>query len=382
MKVAVVIPYIGDKSSGPAHSVPGMCGGLSRSGVDIELHALNPLPSELFPFVSIGHPWRSFPYRPLGCSPHMIKALCKRAKEVDIIHNNSLWMMPNIYPGLAIRNTPCKLVTAPRGTMTGYSMNRSRWKKNIMMWLGQRRALEQTHMFHATSAAELEDIRRLGWRQPVVVIPNGIVVPEWRNRENLDNRNSGRRVLLYLSRIHPEKRVDLLLKVWKHIAPLKLDWDLWICGPLNGEYPKKIVSLSQELMLQRVFFKGEVLDEEKSNTYRVAELFILPTNTENFGMVVAEALAHGIPAVVSKGAPWQGLGPKRCGWWVDNDQKSLCDTLLEAMALSSDELCTMGEKGRQWMERDFSWDSLGMQMRSAYEWLLHGGAKPDCVFVD
>jgi len=382
MHVAVVIPYIGDKSSGPAHSVPGMCAGLNRSGVNVELHALNPLPSEVFPFATNGYPWRSFPYRPLGCSPDMRKALCRRAREVDIIHNNSLWMMPNIYPGIAVRDTRCKLVTAPRGTMTVYSMNRSRWKKNIMMWMGQRMALEQTHLFHATSEAELADIRRLGWRQPVVVIPNGIDVPEFRKRENVDVSNGGRRVLLYLSRIHPEKRVDLLLKVWKHIAPQRLDWDLWICGPLNGEYPKKMLSLSQELRLQRVFFKGEVLAEEKSQTYRVADLFVLPTNTENFGMVVAEALAHGTPAVVSKGAPWQGLVSERCGWWVDNEEKTLCDTLLEAMALSSDELCNMGEKGRQWMTRDFSWDSLGMQMSRAYEWLLYGGTKPDCVFVD
>lgn len=381
MKAAIVIPYIGDKSSGPSHSIPGLCKGLHNSGVEVELHALEPLPDDDWPFAKCGHPWSAFPCRPLGRSPHMLKALRARATAVDVIHNNSLWMLPNIYPGFAVRGTRCKLVTAPRGTMTDYSMSRSTWKKRIMMWLGQRLALERTHLFHATSEEELADIRRLGWRQPVAIVPNGIDVPDAGPKVGTGG-GDGRRVLLYLSRIHPEKRVDLLLKAWKHVERARAEWDLWICGPLSGEHPKKMVALSKELQLQRVAFKGEVLGAEKSRIYSRADLFVLPTNTENFGMAVAEALAHGTPAVVTKGAPWAGLEANCCGWWVDTDEKSLCDALCWATALPSEALSEVGENGRQWMLRSYSWDALGAQMLGAYEWLLSGGERPACVSAD
>lgn len=379
MRVDHVVPYIGDQSSGPAQSVPGLCIGLSHCGVQVELHALSPLPPDLWPFVKHGYPWCAFPYRPLGVSKHMRDALCMRAKAVDIIHNNSLWMMPNIYPGVAVRNTSCKLVTAPRGTLSEYSMRRSSWKKAIMMRLGQRAALERTDMFHATSEAELGDIRRLGWRQPVAIVPNGINIPQLESVDLAERKSHEPRILLYLSRLHPEKRLDNLLKAWREIEPHFSDWDLWICGPQEGAYPQAMVDLSRALQLKHAWFKGEVLGAAKTSVYCMADLFVLPTNTENFGMVVAEALACGTPAIVTKGAPWSGLVVNRCGWWIDNGVDALRESLIRAMALPQDELRAMGQRGREWMEREYSWDMQADKMRRAYEWVLYGGKKPDFV---
>jgi glycosyltransferase involved in cell wall biosynthesis len=298
---------------------------------------------------------------------------------VDIIHNNSLWMMPNIYPGMAVRNTACKLITAPRGTMTEYSMRRSSWKKSIMMLLGQKATLRRTDLFHATSEAEAGDIRRLGWRQPVAIVPNGITIPTFDMVDVVEQRGNAPRILLYLSRLHPEKRIDNLLKAWRDIEPQFADWDLWICGPLDGPYAQAMVDMSRDLQLKRARFRGEVLGAAKTSVYCVADLFVLPTNTENFGMVVAEALACGTPAIVTKGAPWSGLAGNRCGWWIENGVDALRASLIHAMSLPKDELHTMGQRGRQWMKRDYSWDMQAENMRCAYEWLLHGGKKPDFV---
>jgi glycosyltransferase involved in cell wall biosynthesis len=258
-------------------------------------------------------------------------------------------------------------------------MRRSSWKKAIMMRLGQRATLERTDLFHATSEAELGDIRRLGWKQPVAIVPNGINIPQVKTLDVVKRINNGSRILLYLSRLHPEKRIDNLLKAWKDLEHRFSDWDLWICGPLEGAYPQAMVELSKSLQLKRAMFKGEVLGAEKTRVYCGADLFVLPTNTENFGMVVAESLACGTPAIVTKGAPWSGLETNRCGWWIDNGVEALRDTLIHAMLLPKDELCDMGQRGRQWMEREYSWDMQADKMRSAYEWLLHGGIKPDFV---
>jgi len=143
-----------------------------------------------------------------------------------------------------------------------------------------------------------------------------------------------------------------------------------------------MVELGRTLGLQRVTFKGEVLGSEKEAAYQSSDLFVLPTNTENFGIVVAESLANGTPVIVSKGAPWSGLEPRRCGWWVDNDEESFTAALCRAMRLPLAELEEMGRRGRVWMEKDFGWDLLAHRMLSAYEWLLRGGTKPDMVYID
>ena len=375
----MVVPYIGAQSSGPTYSVQGLCKGLYSNGVSVQLHALEPLPIQVRAYAGHGYAWRAFPFRPLGRSPEMLRALCERALVSDIMHSNSLWMLPNIYPALAVRNRTCKLVTAPRGAMTEYSWERSHWKKRLMMVFGQRFALGRTNMFHATCESEIADIRRFGWKQPVALVPNGVEIPSKIKASRHEGERSRR--LLYLSRIHPEKRLDLLLKAWRRLQDVCPDWELWVCGPLEGEYPRKMVELGRTLGLQRVTFKGEVLGSEKEAAYQSSDLFVLPTNTENFGIVVAESLANGTPVIVSKGAPWSGLEPRRCGWWVDNDEEAFAAALRYAMRLPPAELEEMGRRGRLWMGKDFSWDALAQSMLSAYEWLLRGGTKPDVVFT-
>lgn len=382
MRIEQVVPYIGVESSGPAWSVPALCSSLSKNGSRVCLHTLGPLPDRAFDFSVCEYPWQTLPFKPLGVSGAMKRGLRDAAHSADIMHNHSLWMMPNIYPGEAVRNTKCKLVTTPRGTMSEYAWSRSRWKKQIMWWLGQHAAIDQTSLFHATCEDELSDIRRLGWHQPVAVIPNGVMLPVLKKKEPMVAHAGGQRILLFLSRIHPKKQVDSLLKVWEVLGQENPDWDLWICGPMDSKYPREMMALSHKLNLDRVYFKGELVGSSKFDAYRMADLFVLPTHSENFGIVVAEALAHGTPAVVTKGAPWSGLNTKQCGWWIDNDEKVLYSTLANAMSLSLSELDQMGQKGRQWMERDFCWDVLAGRMRCAYEWLLYGGTKPDFIYTD
>ena len=89
-----------------------------------------------------------------------------------------------------------------------------------------------------------------------------------------------------------------------------------------------------------------------------------------------------MPVIVSRGTPWQEVEERQCGWWVENDPETLARTIVEMMALSEDERCAMGARGREWIRRDFSWESVGREMLSAYEWLCHGGERPECVRGD
>ncbi len=178
--------------------------------------------------------------------------------------------------------------------------------------LMQKPALGATSCFHATAESEYKDIRRAGFRQPVAIIPNGIDLPPI----TLKHRGNAR-TLLFLGRVHPSKGLDLLLPAWRAVQDRFTDWRLIIAGPDNGGYLKRVQTLSDQLQLKRIEFLGELKGEQKWEAYREAELFVLPTYSENFGMTVAEALAAGVPAIVSKGAPWPGLEMRRVGWWID-----------------------------------------------------------------
>src|SRR5262249_47476339 len=103
------------------------------------------------------------------------------------------------------------------------------------------------------------------------------------------------------------------------------------------------------------------------------------TYSENFGMAVAEALAGGVPAIVSKGAPWERLEKRKAGWWIDIGVGPLVNCLNEALDLTPGTLNEMGNRGRIWMEEEFSWKRLGLQMVETYRWILLGGTKPEWV---
>src|SRR5262249_54878175 len=116
-------------------------------------------------------------------------------------------------------------------------------------------------------------------------------------------------------------------------------------------------------------------------TYQQADIFVLPTLNENFGVTVAEALAAGTPVIATKGAPWGALQREGCGWWIDHGVEPLATALATAMLLKRDALQAMGAKARAWMARDFSWDRVAYDMLNIYRWLSSGGETPSTVHL-
>lgn len=300
-----------------------------------------------------------------------------KSGRAKLIHNHGLWMMPNVYPAWASRGTSCRVVMSPRGTLSEWALRHHAWRKKLFGWLFQNEALERADAFHATALSEYEDIRRLGYRQPVCILPNGIDTPPL-----VPKTRSGRRTLLYLGRIHKVKGIENLLHAWKAVHRRFENWELVIAGPDDRGYLAQYRALASRLALERISFPGPIYGDEKLATYRRASLFVLPTHSENFAMTVAEALAVGTPVIVTKGAPWSGLIDHDAGWWIEIGMDPLVAALEEALALPEERLRVMGENGRAWMKRDFSWASIARQMLAFYTWLLEGGPKPACVRTD
>lgn len=361
-----------------------LCRSLVEHGLDVTLAALDwaPMPSPP-PFL------KTFPLglgpRRLGRSPAMKRWLLQqvRSGSVRVVHNHGMWQMNAVYPAWAARKGNAILVVSPRGAFSEWAMQHGSKAKRVFWPVLQLPSLQATTCFHATAESEYEDIRRLGFRQPVAVIPNGVDIPEISPKAR-----SATRTLLFLGRIHRTKGVDILLRAWGMVQDRFPEWRLVVVGADDGYYGKsgylkEMRALCRELHLRRVEFLGELRGREKLEAYWRAELFVLPTYSENFGMTVAESLAAGTPAIVTKGAPWAGLVSRGAGWWIDIGVDPLVACLEKALGESSDTLAAMGMRGRAWMRAEYSWAHLGRRMAETYRWLAARKAPaPEWVRTD
>jgi Glycosyltransferase len=373
-RVIEVVPGIRDESAGPSYSVLSLSRALAELNTNVELHVLDapPLANESFRLFT--YPKDRFWPAAFGSSAQMRQGLIRAAAGAQIIHSHSLWMAPNIYTYTAGKSGGCKLVVSPRGTLSDWALSHSKWKKK-MVWhlLGQKSALFHADLLMATSENEYQEIRRVGLRQPVAIIQNGIDIPA-----SIPKKKSTRK-LLFLSRIHRKKGIDLLLKGWRKVQDRFPDWQLIVAGPLDSPYATEVQSLAGELQCRDCFFPGEVRGEEKWRLLEDSECLILPTFSENFGMVVAEALAHGTAVACSKNAPWEGVPIHKAGWWFELEDESICRCLEEIMSQTSEQLTALGQNGHAWMKEEFSWNEVARKTLAAYQWLVAHENKPDFV---
>lgn len=373
LRVTHIVPAISNEASGPSYSVVRLCESFVADGQDVTLAALDWAPMLEQPAFLKTFPLGLGPRR-LGRSPAMKRWLAAESGSMEVIHNHSLWMMPNVYSGQIARQYKIPLVVSPRGTLSEWAMQSGSMVKKVFWPLLQYPSIVHATCFHATANSEYEDIRRMGFRQPVAVIPNGIDIPELLPKVEKD-----RRTLLFLGRIHPVKGLDILLPAWGEVQNRFPDWYLKIVGPDNRGYLTEMQRLANELRLQRIEFSGALFGDKKWRAYRDADIFILPSYSENFGMSVAETLAAGTPAIVSKGAPWSELNTHNAGWWIDIGVDPLVACLEQALEKSRDTLIEMGLHGRKWMEEDYSWEHVGTQLIETYLWILHGNNKPTWI---
>ena len=166
----------------------------------------------------------------------------------------------------------------------------------------------------------------------------------------------------------------MLVEAWAKVRPA--GWELRIVGPDEAGHMAEMQAQVRQAGLDDVVkFTGPLAGDGLADAYRRADLFILPSHTENFGMVVAEALAHGVPVIASQGTPWSGLRDHGCGWWPEISSAALAAALAEATALDRDELRRMGTSGREWMEREFRWEQVARRMTEVYELTMGYSAK-------
>lgn len=384
IKVVHIYHHLEPKYGGPARTVPALCCNLVAQGCSCSILTLKfDLNGCLEPAESVDIIQRSKLWSALSALKNLI---CSQNQTVDIIHLNGAWTPLSWFCFEIAKYYKVKIIVSPRGTLDPWCLKYNfikRIKKKLAWFIYARRIYERASCIHVTSDAEMKNVRNLNLKVPICIVPNGInieefsKVPDMRITQEIFSTVRKKRILLFMSRIHPGKGLINLAHTWKHIASEFPDWCLIIAGPDERKHLAEVKATLGKA--ERIYFFGQVIGEKRLALYHAAELFVLPTFAENFGVVIIEALATGIPVITTKGAPWQELEKHRCGWWIDIGADCLEATLQKALSLKSYNLSAMGKKGRDLIARKYNWSPIASDMMIVYNWVLGKSPCPSYI---
>lgn len=373
MKVLTFITNISLKCGGPSRSVPMLVKGLAEVGVDVTLmayrtddmntHALEGTSAKLKILEK-------------GISAKEIEAFIL-AEKFDLIQMQSMWAKSYHQVAKIARKYSIPYIITPRGMLEPWSLSQKKWKKKLALMLYQMKDLQKSACIFTTAEMEAQHVRELGVKVPMSVIPNGIETEEYPCRKN---RSEVKKQVLFLSRVHVKKGIELLLEAWKRIHETYPDWLLKIVG--NGEeaYIKSLKAKVKELGLDSyVQISEPVFGKEKVHLYQSSSIFCLPSYSENFGMVIAEAMSCGVPVITTTNCPWEILNETNTGWCIDLSVENLEKTLREAMSMDSAELFEKGQQSSKLVFENFNYRNVAARTKELYEWILNKTEKPSFI---
>ncbi|MET0499345.1 MAG: glycosyltransferase [Steroidobacteraceae bacterium] len=288
------------------------------------------------------------------------------ARGPRLIHDNGLWGYTNFIAASYAAKHGIPLVISPHGMLEPWALSYKARKKRIASALYQRRLLESAAMFVVSADSEAESVRRTGLKQPIAIVPAGVPLPETVAKHA---PTKAQRRMLFMSRIHPKKGLAQFVDAWR--VARQPGWKVVVAGPDEGGHQAEIQQLVSSHRLEADFeFPGPVAGEQKRRLFESADVFVLPTFSENFGVVIAEALSYGIPVLTTRGTPWAVLERINAGWWVEPDAAGIARGLRAALSTTVEERSSMGRSGRSLITRDFGWPMAGQKTYDAYAWLL------------
>ncbi|MCF3936658.1 glycosyltransferase [Acuticoccus sp. M5D2P5] len=298
------------------------------------------------------------PLRRLGGS--LKRAL---APPLDIVHDNGIWRAHNHAIARICRARRIARVVSPRGMLEPWAVGQKGVQKRLALLAYQRGDLARADILHATAEAEAENLARLALSVPIMIAPNGVDLPSKRASPGLTRAS---RTMLFLGRLHPKKGLVMLVDAFDRLRPD--GWRLIIAGPDSAGHREAVARHVDNVGLgATITFAGPLYGEAKSRLFAEADLFVLPTHSENFGLTVAEALAHALPVLTTTGAPWSILRDKDCGWWVPPTLDGVVDGLRLAIEAAPERRAEMGRKGRDLVAAGYDWARIADGLTMIYE---------------
>jgi glycosyltransferase involved in cell wall biosynthesis len=302
----------------------------------------------------------------------------------DVVHLHGLWTLYGLAALQTAQEQGKVSLVAAHGMLDQWALANRRWKKSIYSLLVERRNLQRATCLHALTAAEAQDYRRYGLEAPIAIIPNGVQVPDTIDTEMFHEAFPylrGHEIVLYLGRLHHKKGLDLLCRAWVTVHDGFPNAHLVIAGPDSENTRARIENLVNESGLRAsVTFAGMLSGLAKWAALAAATVFVLPSYSEGFSVAVLEALAIGLPVVISRQCNFPEVEQYRCGWVTEAEAGPVGIALSESLSLSEDGRRELSKNALNLIARRYAWSVIGGQMAGVYDW-LRGAPKPSNVDI-
>jgi len=382
MKILHVVANLSLEWGGPTKVVAELTEKLVEKGIEIiifspfkrgeELKIVKPkgVELQLFPQNFIDKLWTSYSW-------DFARAIKQNVHKFDIIHIHEIWHYPNYVASWAAKRAGKPYVITIHGALDPWCLGYKSFKKKIYASLIQKRILKEASIIHAITDEEVKQIKNFVTNNNITMIPNGINPEDF---ENLPSRKEleklypeliGKKVLLFLGRIHPVKGLDLLTKAFGIVARERDDVCLLIAGPDSDGYRIQIEKLLEsEGALNKTIFTGMLNGQKKLIALGGADICVVPSYSEVRSIVALEAMICKLPVIITKQCNFQEVAENRAGIIIESDTKQLVGALNKL--LDNPKLCKeMGENGRRLVLENFTWDKIANKMIEIYEDILN-----------
>lgn len=384
MRILHISPYFAPAFcyGGPPRTILGLCQAERRLGIDIEIFTTTAngttslTPSVYEPGEYEGLPVYRFPLGMAGRffhAPQLARAVARCAHEFDLIHIHCLWNLTEWSAAYACRAAGVPYVISTRGMLLGGALRHRAWRKQIFYPIIESRILQRARFLHVTSAEEETEIVKLGIQRRVLELPNGVDIPGdlSKYRGQFRKQYAIRKdcpIISWIGRIHSIKRLDLLAAAFAKARTVVPELRLVLAGPDERGHRATVAPLFAGSK-DAVIWTGELNSTELLGLLADANLLVACSDVESFGMSIVEAMAAGVPVVVTKTCPWPQIEREKCGRWVQHDSDSIAKGILELVTdLTGAQ--AMGDRARRFVLENYAWDSVARKMIAAYESVL------------
>ncbi len=372
MRVLHVIATLDAASGGPAKACVEMAAAVARLGHKVDIFTTDwrsPTPDG----EAARYPYAAGSLRSFRCgfpgywkpSAALARALLSETRHYDLLHVHSLYLFHDLVAPLAARRANRPYIVRPHGLLDPYIRGRHRLRKALVEFAYQDRVLAQADAIHYTSADERRISEPYAQGAPGIVVPLGVDAPT-----PVDNVARQPRRLLFLSRLHPKKGLDLLIPAFAAVRQRFADARLVVAGPDDGARPLAVELVARHGLGDCVEFPGMLTGPDKDRAFAEAGLFVLPSYSENFGIAVAEAMAAGLPVVVSDQVNiHDAIADAGAGLVVPCQIDRLAQA-LSALLADPDRSRQMGSNGVELVRKRYSWPAIGKQLEDVYRQIV------------